>query len=54
MEIHPPENMEEIELDGEKQVAGEEGAGEGTSNDNTTAENGAATTFDRNIPSRVS
>ena len=49
MEIHPPENMEEIELDGEKEVAGE-----GTSNDNTTAENGAAATFDRNIPSRVS
>ena len=49
MEIHPPENMEEIELDGEKEVAGE-----GTSNDNTTAENGAAVTFDRNIPSRVS
>lgn len=49
VEIHPPENMEEIELDGEKEVAGE-----GTSNDNTTAENGAATTFDRNIPSRAS
>ncbi|XP_063694767.1 uncharacterized protein LOC134826323 isoform X6 [Bolinopsis microptera] len=47
VEIHPPEKMEEIELDGEKKVAGE-----GTANENKTAENGAAATFDRNIPSR--
>ncbi|XP_063694752.1 uncharacterized protein LOC134826323 isoform X4 [Bolinopsis microptera] len=49
VEIHPPEKMEEIELDGEKKVAGE-----GTANENKTAENGAAATFDRNIPSRAS
>ena len=47
---HPPEDMAlgEVEVDGEEETE------KTTENTNKTAENGAAVSFDRNSPSRVS